>query len=52
MKQDCLRGLDGIPALEYHYSHMWGNKRDQALLKDIKGIDWIADDYLKHTIDD
>ena len=52
MKQDCLRTLDGIPALEYHYSHMWGNKRDQALLKDIKGIDWIADDYLKHTIDD
>lgn len=52
MKQDCLRTLDGIPTLEYHYSHMWGNKRDQALLKDIKGIDWIADDYLKHTIDD
>lgn len=51
MKQDYLRDLDEIPALEYLYSHMWGNKRNQAQLKDINGIDWIADDYLKHTID-
>ena len=51
IKQDSLRALDDIPAFEYLYSHKWGNKRDQAQLKDVKGNDWFADDYSQYTID-
>lgn len=51
MKQDALKALDSIPALEYLYSHMWGNEKDNAQLKDIHGNDWITADLSNYTFD-
>lgn len=51
IKQDSLSKLNGIPALEYHYSHMWGNYSEHSQLKDINGNDWITDDLSNYRID-
>lgn len=51
MKQGSIRALGDIPALEYHYSNMWGNESEHAQLKDINGNDWVIDDLSNYTID-
>lgn len=51
MKQGSIKALANIPALEYLYSHLWGNESEHAQLKDINDNDWIADDLSNYTID-
>lgn len=50
MKQDSISRLRDIPALEYHYSNMWGNNNNVMLL-DAKGNNWVGIDSSTIKID-
>lgn len=40
--KNCISTLGNIPALEYHYSSMWGNKQNNMLI-DRHGNDWLVE---------
>lgn len=50
MKQDSIAVLNDIPALEYHYSNMWGNDVN-AQLVDSNGNNWIGIDLANWKLD-
>lgn len=48
--QDSISKLKDIPALEYHYSSLWGDNNSVMLL-DSKGNNWVGMDLSKMKID-